>query len=197
MLRARRHGLLLATISVGLLLSLSACADPPNREMQLAEGAINAARAAGAEAYAPDELQAAEDALARSRDAVDIRDYRLALNHAIDSHERAQNAARMAADGKATAWVDADRALVAATELLTTVQARLRAAERARVPAATLSRAQEVLAAARLTVQEARTALDRSDYAQALTSLRTATAQLTAITGDLDAATPRGARARQ
>jgi hypothetical protein len=196
MLRARRHGLLLATIGAGLVLSLSACADPPDREMQLAEGAINAARAAGAEAYAPEELKAAENALARSRDAVDIRDYRLALNHAIDSHERAQNAARMAADGKATARVDADRALGAATELLTTVEARLRAAERARVPAATLSRAQDMLATAQLTVQEARTAFERNDYAQVLTALRTTTAQLTAISGDLDAATPRGFRAR-
>ena len=38
------------------------------------------------------------------------RDYRLALNHALDSRERAQNAAKQAADGKAAARAEADRA---------------------------------------------------------------------------------------
>ena len=76
----------------------SACGDPPTREMDQAQGAIDAARAAGADRYATEEYQAAVDALKQAQEAVAQRDYRLALNHAIDSRERAQNAAKQAAE---------------------------------------------------------------------------------------------------
>src|SRR6476646_8902770 len=59
--------------------SLVACGEPPDKEMHQAQGAIDAARAAGAETYAPAELKAAVDALTRAQDAVAQRDYRLAL----------------------------------------------------------------------------------------------------------------------
>ena len=60
--------------------------------------------------YARDEFAAAQDLLKRAGEAVAQRDYRLALNYALDSREQAQNAARLAADGKASARVEADRA---------------------------------------------------------------------------------------
>ena len=76
------------------------CADPPTKEMNQAQGAIDAARAAGAEQFAADEFQAAVDALKRRDEAVDQRDYRLALSLALDSRERAQDAAKRAADAE-------------------------------------------------------------------------------------------------
>ncbi len=82
-------------------LALASCGSPPDREMQQAEGAIEAARAAGADQYARDEFAAAQDLLKRAGEAIAQRDYRLALNYALDSREQAQNAARLAADGKA------------------------------------------------------------------------------------------------
>src|SRR5436190_8399990 len=88
----------------------AACGDPPDKEMQQAQGAIDAARAAGADQYAHDEFTAAEDALKRSRDAVEQRDYRQALNSALDARERAQTAAKEAVDGKATARVEGEKA---------------------------------------------------------------------------------------
>ena len=74
----------------------AACGDPPDKEMQQAQGAIDAARAAGADQYARDEFTAAEDALKRAHEAVDQRDYRQALNNALDARERAQTAAKEA-----------------------------------------------------------------------------------------------------
>src|SRR5438132_311457 len=44
----------------------AACGDPPDREMQQAQGAIDAPRAAGADQYARDAFTAAEAALKRS-----------------------------------------------------------------------------------------------------------------------------------
>src|ERR1043165_445912 len=62
---------------------VTACGDPPNKEMDQAQGAIDAARAAGADRYAATEYTAATDALKRSQDAVGQRDYRQALNEAL------------------------------------------------------------------------------------------------------------------
>src|SRR3954449_13445947 len=100
---------LLLSLAVLAAVAGAACGDPPDKEMQQAQGAIDAARAAGADQYAREEFTAAQEALKHANEAVADRDYRLALNYALDSRERAQNAAAMAADGKATARVDADR----------------------------------------------------------------------------------------
>src|SRR5215831_15106615 len=118
---------------VVLLAALAAaCAEPPDKEIQQAQGAIDAARAAGADEYAHEEFAAAQQALKRAQDAVGERDYQLALNHALDSRERAQNAAKAAADHKAAARVDAEHAIAAADAALADSRARLKAAEGSR-----------------------------------------------------------------
>ena len=104
MLRAaRRLALVMVILSAG-------CAEPPNKEMNQAQGAIDAARAAGADRFASAEF-AATDALKRSEEAVTAGDYRQALSHAIDSRERAQSAAKMAVEGRANARGQAERAI--------------------------------------------------------------------------------------
>src|SRR5688500_4912099 len=97
----------------------TACAEPPSKEMNQAQGAIDAARAAGADTFAATEFTAALDALKRSEEAATAGDYRQALNHAIDSRERAQNAARQAVDGRADARGQAERAIAEIATLLT------------------------------------------------------------------------------
>ena len=73
------------------------CATPPTREMDHAQGAIDAARAAGADRYATEQYGAAVKALQNAEAAVGQRDYRLALNYALDGRDRAQRAAKEAA----------------------------------------------------------------------------------------------------
>src|SRR5690606_1094530 len=94
-----------------MLAGVLGCAEPPRKEMDQAQGAIDAARAAGADVYATDELSQAVSALTRADEAVAQRDYRQALSHAIDARERAQTAARDAANRKAEARSEADRAV--------------------------------------------------------------------------------------
>ncbi|MGH9147869.1 MAG: DUF4398 domain-containing protein, partial [Vicinamibacterales bacterium] len=72
-------------IVIAAALLFSACAEPPNKEMDQAQGAIDAARAAGADDYANEQLTSAVSALKQSRDAVTQRDYRSALNYALES----------------------------------------------------------------------------------------------------------------
>ena len=133
----------------------------------MAQGAIDAARAAGAEQYATEPFKAATSALQEANDAVGQRDYRLALSRALDAHERAQEAARGAADGKARARSDAEVAIVAASTALQNLRARIKAAEAAKTPARDLESAGEAAAAAERTLQEARAALKAENYPQA------------------------------
>jgi hypothetical protein len=166
-------------------LATSACGSPPEKEMQQAQGAIDAARAAGADVYAHDELVGAQDALKRAHEAVAERDYRLALNDALDSRERATAAAKEAADQKAAARTEADRALRSADALLAAAREKLAAAEQARVPPRTLRPARKELATAAQTVQEARTAFDRADYRAVTRTLSAERERLQKLAKDL------------
>ena len=79
----------------------TACSEPPQKEIDRAQAAIDAARAAGAEHYAPESFTAATDRAPQAHEAVAQRDYRLALTRALDASDRAQEAREAAAEGKA------------------------------------------------------------------------------------------------
>ena len=137
----------------------AACGSPPNKEMDQAQGAIDAAQAAGADRYATTEYEAARTALKQANDAVAARDFRLALNHALVSREQAQNAARTAADTKAILRGDAERTLAEVTSLVT--DARERAAA---LPPARSRRARQALPGLTEQVQKASKAIQAEDY---------------------------------
>jgi hypothetical protein len=180
---ARRFLLSLALVAA---LAATACGDPPEKEMQQAQGAIDAARAAGADQYAADEFAAAQVALQRANDAVGQRDYRLALNHALDARERAQNAAKQAADGKAIARTEAEHALGTATSALNDAHVKLRSAERSRAPSRVLAGPRRVIDDADTTVQKARAEFTRADYLAVIETLREIAPQLRAAAHNLE-----------
>jgi hypothetical protein len=182
---ARRLALIVCVLS--LLLS-TGCAEPPNKEMNQAQGAIDAARAAGADKFAAAEFTAAIDALQRSEQAVADGDYRQALSHAIDSRERAQNAAKLAVDGRADARGQAERAVAEAATLLDRAQAELAAPELARVATRALKSPRAVVSAAEHSLQEARTALKAEDYAGVNAALDGVAARLQAALSEIDKA---------
>lgn len=184
------------SLAVLAAVSGAACGDPPDKEMQQARGAIDAARAAGADQYAREEFAAAEDALKRSHEAVAQRDYRQALNTALDARERAQTAAKESVNRKATARSDAARALADADAALTESRAKLKAAEGARVPPKTVGAAKRVIADGESAVQKARSAFDRGDYLVSLDEARNAMTGLRGTAHDLDALPATGSRRR-
>jgi HAMP domain-containing protein len=183
MLRVARRLALIVTI-----LSAS-CAEPPHKEMNQAQGAIDTARAAGADKFAAVEFTAATDALARSEDAVAAGDYRQALNHAIDSRERAASAAKIAVEGRADARGQAERAIAEVATLLARAQAELKDPNLARLNARVLATPRGTVAAAEKRVQEARTALKAEDYAGVTAALKDGAAELQAALTEIDAAT--------
>ena len=151
---------------------VAGCGDPPNKEMDQAQGAIDAARAAGADRYAATEYTAATDALKRAQDAVLQRDYRQALNEALDSREHAQNAAREAADTRAQLRGEVERDMAQIAALIAEANTRLNAATRARVPRRTLEGPRTELAAVDESVQKAGAAMRADDYLAARAALQ-------------------------
>jgi len=179
---------LLALVLAAVLVLVAACAEPPTTEMDRAQGAIDAARAAGAQQYAPTEYAAATTALESANDAVAGGDYRLALNYALQSHEYAQNAARETANTKARTRADVERAITDITALVADGQARIAAATRARVPPAPLTRATDALAAARTSLQKAGEAVAAGDYLAANAALEGVKEGVEKALAELDAA---------
>lgn len=139
--------------------------------MDQAQGAIDAARAAGADRYATTEYSAAVDALKNSNDAVAVGDYRLALNFALESREQAQNAARAAADNKALVRAEVERGITDVTALIAQARTRLTAAERARVARRLLQEPRAALTAAEAALQKAGEAVAGGDYLAAREAL--------------------------
>lgn len=155
--------LLLPVLLVHVLLA-TGCAEPPDKEINQAQGAIDAAVAAGADKYAAEEHKAAVTALHESHEAVRQRDYRLALNRALDARERGQEAAGQAAAQKAIVRGEVERALNAISTTLEKIQEHVRTAKAARIQTQQIAQLLATVETAELAVQEARTALEKEDY---------------------------------
>ena len=187
-----------AQVVVTCAMLLAACTNQPDKEMNQARGAIEAARAAGADQYAPDEYKAAVTSLKHSEDAVWQRDYRQALNDALESRDQAENAARVAANQKATVRSQVERDLHDLQPLLDQARARLKAAEAPRTRRGrTLPAGRQAVDAADASVQKARTAMARHDYIGARDAIQGVADQLQATIRGIEAATQAPAAKRR
>jgi HAMP domain-containing protein len=185
-------------LALVILILSASCAEPPHKEINQAQGAIDAARAAGADRFAATEFAAATDALKRSEDAVAAGDYRLALNHAIDSRERAQSAAKMAVEGRADARGQAERAIAEVATLISRAQTQLKDPDIVRLNGRTLRAPRATVAAADKMLQEARSALAGENYAAVTTALNGVADDLQAALTEIDAvASPRSSRRKR
>jgi hypothetical protein len=174
-----------------------ACASPPQREMDQAQGAIDAARAAGADEYATTEYGAATEALKQANDAVTGRDYRLALNYALESREQAQNAARTAADTRAKLRGDVERSIAEARALMAAARARLDAKAGPQIPVRTRRTAQQRLKQLEEDLQKADAALQAEKYIEANRLLMPLKEQIQAVVETLSpASTSQSSRRR-
>jgi hypothetical protein len=137
---------LVLPLAGGLL--LSACDQPPNREISAAEAALAQARKDLADAYAPEQWKAAEAALAQARQKVDAKDYRGALSSAMDAGEKARAASQAVASAKVLAKGAADMSQAEVQSALDEVSAVKEEAAKSKVP-------EEAFAEVQAKVQEA------------------------------------------
>lgn len=173
-----------------------ACSAPPTKELTLAEGALDAARAAGAAEFAAEDLAGAEQTLSRAHADVTAGDYRAALGHALDAHTRAQTAARAAADGRVRARLAADETLDAFGRHIERVETALATDEAKRVPAPIRQRVREVITHALATLTTARAAVERGDR-EPLAAVRAEDAALDAALATLTSAPAVRSRGRR
>lgn len=158
-----------APVMLLLCALLAACSGPPDQELQQAAAALDEARAAGAEQYAPREYRAASDALGAARQAVAQRKNAEARTLAIAARTRAGDAKRIAAEQKKTAQADAMRAIQALEAAID--EARQRVAAAAAPGASTtreqrlaLSETRRAIVVANVSLQKARTAYVNGDF---------------------------------
>lgn len=124
-----------------------------------------AARAAGADTYAPAELRAAEQALAGYEAAVQQRDYRQALRFAVEARNGAYEAAKRAADEKAAARSRAEQLLASFDDLVRAASTRPTASR------AAAERLRAGVKSATATLQKARSLVEQQQYGQAIAVL--------------------------
>lgn len=182
-----RLSVLLGTTMCAVVL-LAACSGPPRKEIDQAQQAIENARRAGAERSAPEAFAAATAALQQSNEAVDQRDYRLALSRAVDASDRAQEAARAAADNKASARTQTEAALNVTNAAVMHLQARLKVAQEVRVPTRDLAPARSTLKEAEGTLQKARSLLAAENYTAATAAVAGLDGQIRSETKVVEAA---------
>lgn len=183
----------LCMVVVGALLA-SACVEPPTKEIDQAKVALNAARDAGAERYAADAYTSAVMALEDSHEAAAAGDYRLALNHALDSRAHAQNAAREAPDTKAQVHVAVERSMSEIMDLLAQTTKQMAAAQRARVPVDLLHGPARDIAAVRAALQEVSEMIKSDNYLDARAPLQGLKGRLEKASTTIDAALRSGLR---
>lgn len=162
--------------------ALAGCAEPPTRELGQAQGAIEAARAAGAETYARTEFQAADAAMRRAHTAVAERDYRQALTFALDAREQARAAAREAAAARGRAAANVAQAIQNAARSVEAFRGRVTGPgstrdQRTRYPA--------LLDELMTHLQEARSAVAAGDYPRAAERARAVQTRIDAMTVEL------------
>lgn len=175
MLGSLRARLIVLCLAVA---GMSACAAPPNREIGDAEVALKAAKAAGAEHYAPESYAQAAEAYRLSNLAVSEGDYRLALSRALESREHSQSATRESADLHARTREEAFKSMMEVTNLLAHATTEVESAEGRRVPRPLLRQVREALAVVADDVQKASAAMEKEDYVSAKAMLTDVKARL-------------------
>jgi len=173
------------SVALCALLLCLACSEPPQKEIDRAQGAVDAARAAGAERYAASEFTAATTALQQAHDAVGQSDYRTALSRAITAYERAQEAAKQAADGKARARSEAEGAVNAASTALHQLRTAIKSPD-VQKKTQQLAAARKLAGRVEASLQEARTHLAAERYLDASATLKDIVPQVNAQISELN-----------
>lgn len=184
-------GLLVLTV-----LGMAACSKPPEQAMQAGSAALEEAKAAGAETYAPEALQQAQDALNRAEAEKKAQDEKFILFRSYKSSEEMyaqaktefDAATQAAAAGKELAKADATAAIETANAALASANEALAAAPKSKDSKADLELWANDLSTYATTVAEAEAALASEDYLGAKSQAESVTAKATEISASIQAA---------
>jgi len=180
---------------VFVLVLMVGCAKPPQDSINSAMAAMDAAKPLASQ-YAPQSLQAAEDAQAALNAELKaqqdkfaaFRSYKKTDELVADLKAKSDKAAADAAAGQEQAKNDATAAITAATTALTDAKALLEKAPKGKGAAADLEAMKADLTAAESTINEANAAMATSNYKDAKAKADAAAASAGNVTSQVQAA---------
>ncbi len=168
----------LSLIPVAASLLFCACDQPPLKEIASAESAVAAARAGGADIYAPERWNEAQRELAEAQRKLAAKDYRGALSAASGAAEKA----RLASQAADAARVNIESAVQILQEeiraKLDEVEAARQEAIAARLPASAFSEIDVQVQAARSEIEALTVSLQKKDFLVARSSAETLKARV-------------------
>jgi colicin import membrane protein len=178
------------------VLGLAACSKPPEQAMQAGSAALEQAKAAGAETYAADALQKAQDALNRADAEKKAQDEKFVLFRSYKTSEQLYNEAKTeldaatqaAAAGKEQAKADATKAVDDAKAAVAAANEALAKAPKSKDTKADLELWANDLGTYATSITEAETAIGSEDFLGAKAKAESVTAKAGEITTIIEAA---------
>jgi tRNA U34 5-carboxymethylaminomethyl modifying GTPase MnmE/TrmE len=178
------------------VLGLAACSKPPEQAMQAGSAALEQAKAAGAETYAADALQKAQDALNRADAEKKAQDEKFVLFRSYKTSEELYGQAKTeldaatqaAAAGKEQAKADATQAVDDAKAAVAAANEALAKAPKSKDTKADLELWANDLGTYATTITEAETAIGSEDFLGAKSMAESVTAKAGEITTSIEAA---------
>ena len=196
----RKYGWLVMIMALAATLSLTACAKPPQVEIDGAAAALAQAETAEAATYAATELEQAREAQRAATAEIEAQGQKFALlrsyDHALELLQKANEAAvaaeQAAVAGRAKAKADAEAAVVAIGEGLATVDADLAALAACRKKPKGFAQDLELLTgraeALRGQVAEIQASIDAARFLPAIEMATALQAEITTLSTDLSGA---------
>jgi chromosome segregation ATPase len=182
--------LLILTLALGLAVAVG-CSKPPQQDIDAANASLEAARTAGAQDYAPESLQQAEQAkqeldneLQAQQDKF-FKSYSKAKELAANAKTAADKAAQDANTGKETMRQEVGTAIQTARTDLAGVRDQLAKAPKGKGTAADLATLSADLDGVDASLNEAQAAYDGQRYAEAKTKVEAANQTLSTVKNDI------------
>ena len=171
---------------------VAGCSKPPQMEMDAAKAKLEQCRSAQADAYAPAEWQACQDAMNAAEQEVAaqnakmalMRNYKQAKTLVATADEAAGKAQTAAAEGKERMRGEADALITQASAAIDSTNAMIAKAPRGKETKAELDLIQGDVTAAAATLEEARTAMTQTDYISAKAKAQAVLDKATQVQGD-------------
>lgn len=164
-------------IALGLAFAIG-CGKPPVEELNAARAALDAARQAEAEVYAPDTYRSASNTLNDANAKSEAKDYEGARTAAIQARELADRARSEAQTAKQQTRDDAQTIVNRVTSGLSDVRIAMGSAPRGKGADDDLDQINADLSQAESSLNNARTHLSSGKYRDALTEARSAETKL-------------------
>lgn len=181
-----------SVLTVGLVLSLAlafvSCAQPPEEELKAAQTALDSAKRAEADVYAPDAYRSAESTLKDARAKVEQKDYEVAKTAAIRAKEQADQAKSLGETNKQNTRNEAQTLINRLSTGLTDSRTALNNAPRGKGADSDLDQLSSDLGQAEASLSSARNSLVASKFKDALNQAKTAEVELSQVQGAVQTA---------